>query len=152
MLHYHNHSYWNLTPRNGKLSALSVLEPIAPPTVCWPSASTAVLTGRVLESNFVSQDWSISAYSMSPTNGMPTPFINRHLHWISFSWQNPYLCSLLVLASTELWHSWHHLWQPKQCLYSSSDACPCFHIKESLFLKGKEFSCIFKNSRYTKQF
>lgn len=115
---------YNLTQWNGKLSALSVLEPIAPPAVCWPSASSAVQTGRVLESSFVSQDWVISI-----TNGMPIPFI-RCFHWISSSWQNSYLCSLLALTSTELWHSWHQLWQ--QCLYSS-DACPCFHSKEGLF-------------------
>lgn len=36
----------NLTPWNGKLSAVSVLEPIAPPTVCWTSASSVVLTGK----------------------------------------------------------------------------------------------------------
>lgn len=77
------------------------------------------------------KDWSISACSISPTSWMPIPFINRHFHWISFSWQNPYLCSLLVLASTELWHSWHHLWQPSN-VYTPY-ACPCFHNKEGLF-------------------
>lgn len=91
--HYHSHVFHHLLgnsiPWNGKLSAINVLEPTAPPLLAGHLLPQLCLNaqsyGWALPMKARAKVLSISAYSISSTNRMSIPFNNRQNIFSTFS-------------------------------------------------------------------